>query len=185
MRVIAGEARSLPLKTVPSDSIRPTTDKTKETLFNILAPRIPGCRFLDLFSGSGAIAIEALSRGAVYACLVENYRPAIRVITENLNFTKMQDKAEIIKEDVRLALPRLEGRKAFDIIFMDPPFEKGLEKEVLSILRGSRLLKEDGLIIIEASVHTDFSYLDEMGYELKRYKKYKKHAHLFITPKQL
>ncbi|MBQ7582269.1 MAG: RsmD family RNA methyltransferase, partial [Lachnospiraceae bacterium] len=111
MRVIAGEARSLPLKTVPSDSIRPTTDKTKETLFNILSPRIPGCRFLDLFSGSGAIAIEALSRGASYACLVENYRPAIRVITENLNFTKMQDKAELIKEDVRLVLRRLEGRK--------------------------------------------------------------------------
>ncbi len=182
MRVIAGEARSMPLKTVPSDEIRPTTDRTKETLFNILAPRIPGCRFLDLFSGSGGIAIEALSRGAAFACLVENYRPAIRVITENLAFTKMQDRAELMKADVLAALPRLEGRKPFDIIFMDPPFDKELEKKVLYYLKDSKLLAPDGLIVIEASVYTDFSYLSDLGFELTRYKKYKKHAHLFLVP---
>ena len=182
MRVIAGTARSMPLKTVPSDDVRPTTDRTKETLFNILAPRIPGCRFLDLFSGSGGIAIEALSRGASYACLVENSRAATRIITENLNFTKLQDKAELLKEDVRLALPRLEGRKPFDIIFMDPPFEKGLEKQTLTYLSQSSLPAKDGLIIVEASVYTDFSYLEELGFTLARYKKYKKHAHLFIIP---
>ena len=180
MRVIAGTARSLPLKTVPSDEIRPTTDRTKETLFNILNPIIGGCRFLDLYSGSGGIGIEALSRGAAFVCFVENYRPAIRVITDNLNFTKLQDRAELLKEDVRNALPRLEGRKPFDIIFMDPPFEKGLEKTTLEYLSHSSLLAEDGLIVVEASVYTDFSYLEDMGFRLERYKKYKKHAHLFI-----
>ena len=87
MRVIAGTARSMPLRTVKGMDIRPTTDRTKETLFNILMPRIPNCRFLDLFAGSGSIGIEALSRGASEAVFVENTRAHQALILENLEFT--------------------------------------------------------------------------------------------------
>ena len=108
MRVIAGTARSMPLKTVKGLDTRPTADKTKETLFNILQGDIPECRFLDLFSGSGAIAVEALSRGAAYAVLVEQNPKAAECIKENLIFTKVADRAEIQKCDVLTALRRME-----------------------------------------------------------------------------
>ena len=89
MRVIAGSARSLPLKTLEGMDTRPTTDRIKETLFNMIQSEIPGCRFLDLYAGSGAIAIEALSRGAKEAVLVENSKAACACIRENLAFTKL------------------------------------------------------------------------------------------------
>ena len=99
MRVIAGSARSLQLKTVPGMETRPTTDRIKETLFNILAPDIPECEFLDLFSGSGGIGIEALSRGANRAYFVDNSRKAVKVIQENLAHTRSnKDFIQIIKK---------------------------------------------------------------------------------------
>ena len=96
MRVIAGKARRLNLKTIPGNDTRPTTDRIKETLFNILQPEIPGCRFLDLFSGSGAIGIEALSRGAEYAVFVEKNPKACTCIRENLSFTKLAENGKVI-----------------------------------------------------------------------------------------
>ena len=104
MRVIAGTARSMPLRTVKSMNIRPTTDRTKETLFNILQGRIPGCRFLDLFAGSGSIGIEALSRGAACAYFVENTRVHQDLILENLEFTKLTKGAHLEKGDVLTVL---------------------------------------------------------------------------------
>ena len=116
MRVIAGTARSMPLKTVKGMDVRPTTDKTKETLFNVLQTDVPDSRFLDLFSGSGAIGIEALSRGASHAVLVEQDSKAADCILENLQFTKLIDRAELQKCDVLTALHRMEGQKPFDVI---------------------------------------------------------------------
>ena len=104
MRVIAGTARSLPLKCPPGLDIRPTTDKIKETLFNILQADIPGSVFMDLFSGSGAIGIEAISRGAKKAYFVENAASAIACIQDNLHFTKFTEKAVLLKQDVIDAL---------------------------------------------------------------------------------
>ena len=109
MRVIAGKARRLNLKTIPGNETRPTTDRIKETLFNILQPEIPGCRFLDLFSGSGAIGIEALSRGAEYAVFVEKNPKACTCIRENLSFTKLTDGGKLLNMDVLQALRSLEG----------------------------------------------------------------------------
>ena len=94
MRVIAGTARSMPLKTIRGTDTRPTTDKTKETLFNILQSHVPDSRFLDLFSGSGGIAIEALSRGAAYAVLVEQNPRAVQCMRENVVFTKVDDRSK-------------------------------------------------------------------------------------------
>ena len=180
MRVIAGKARRLLLKTVLGDTTRPTTDKIKETLFNILQPDIPDCAFLDLFAGSGAIGIEALSRGASRAVFVESDRKACSCIRENLEHTRLADDAVLMSSDVMRALSTLEGKGVFDIIFMDPPYDKGYEKTVLIWLADSSLVSEDTLIVVEASDRTDFSYLEELGYETVKSKDYKTNRHLFL-----
>lgn len=181
MRVIAGTAKRLQLKTVKGDNTRPTTDRIKETLFNMLQNDIEGCRFLDLFSGSGAIGIEALSRGAKEAVFVENNKEAINCIKENLIFTKLVNSGIVMSYDVMTAISMLEGRNAkFDIVFMDPPYNKEIEKEVLDRLKQSEIIDCDTMIIVEASLNTSFSYLRDMGYELFKEKKYKTNKHMFI-----
>lgn len=180
MRVIAGKARRLPLKTLPGSDTRPTTDRIKETLFNMLQQEIPDCSFLDLFSGSGAIGIEALSRGAASAVLVEKNPKACSCIRENLTFTKLAENGKLLAMDALQALRSLEGHQAFDCIFMDPPYEKGLERQVLEYLADSTLADEHTLIITEADLHTDFSYAEEMGYQISRSKEYKTNKHVFL-----
>lgn len=185
MRVIAGTAKRLQLKTVKGDNTRPTTDRIKETLFNMLQNDIEGCRFLDLFSGSGAIGIEALSRGAKEAVFVENNKEAINCIKENLIFTKLVNSGIVMSYDVMTAISMLEGRNAkFDIVFMDPPYNKEIEKEVLDRLKQSEIIDSDTMIIVEASLDTSFSYLEDMGYELFKEKKYKTNKHMFIYKNQ-
>lgn len=180
MRIIAGSARSLPLKTIEGMDTRPTTDKIKETLFNMLQPDIPGSYFLDLFAGSGQIGLEAVSRGAQYAVFVENARKAAKCIEENIRFTKFDQNTRLVQSDVILALRSMEGRYRFDVIFMDPPYNKNLEREVLEYLKGSGLVKENTLIIVEASLNTQFDYVEELGFELIKYKKYKTNVHIFL-----
>lgn len=180
MRVIAGTARSMPLKTIRGMDTRPTTDKIKETLFNILQTDVCGCRFLDLFSGSGAIAIEALSRGAAHVVLVEQNGKAAECIRENLIFTRTADRAEVYRCDVLTALRRLEGQKPFDIIFMDPPYHQELEHQVLASLADSSLADEYTVIVVEASLETDFSWLEGLGYHAYKYRKYKTNQHVFL-----
>lgn len=180
MRVIAGKARRLPLKTLPGADTRPTTDRIKETLFNILQPELLDCRFLDLFSGSGAIGIEVLSRGARKAVFVEKNPKACACIRDNLAFTKLAPDGQVMNMDVLQALRSLEGEGPFDCIFMDPPYGMDLERSALEYLSGSALADENTLIIVEAELHTDFSYVEEMGYELTRSKEYKTNKHVFL-----
>lgn len=182
MRVIAGTARSLPLKTIEGKDTRPTTDRIKETLFNMIQTQVPGAYFLDLFSGSGAIGIEALSRGAEEACFVENNKAAIGCIRDNLNFTKMDDRAIVMECDAVTAVRRLHGKgKVFDIIFMDPPYNMEWEKQVLEELRHTDILDEDTTIIIEASKDTDFSYVSELGFAIQKEKEYKTNKHVYLS----
>ena len=124
MRVIAGKARSLRLKTIEGMDTRPTTDRIKETLFNMLQPYLADCRFLDLFAGSGAIGIEALSRGAACCVFVESSPKAAGCIRDNLRFTHLDGQARVMTEDVLTAIRQLDGEKPFDCIFMDPPYRK-------------------------------------------------------------
>ena len=142
MRVIAGKARRLPLKTLPGLETRPTTDRTKETLFNILQPYLCDCRFLDLCSGSGAIGIEALSRGAAAAVFVEKNPKAVECIGGNLRFTKLQEDATVLKADAISALCMLEGEEPFDCIFMDPPYGKEIEKKIRAEVFPGQVLKQ-------------------------------------------
>ncbi|MDO4599220.1 MAG: 16S rRNA (guanine(966)-N(2))-methyltransferase RsmD [[Ruminococcus] gnavus] len=180
MRVIAGTAKRLQLKTLDGMDTRPTTDRIKETLFNMIAPSVFGSVFLDLFSGSGGIGIEALSRGAREAVFVEKNPKAMACIKENLKHTKLAEKGMTLTRDALSALYQLEGEKVFDFVFMDPPYDQELEKEVLTYLSGSDLIYEDTLIIVEASRHTDFSYLEELGFVLIKEKEYKTNKHVFI-----
>lgn len=181
MRVIAGKCKSLPLKTLEGLETRPTTDRTKETLFNVLQPWVPGGRFLDLFSGSGGIGIEALSRGASQAVLVEQSRKAVAVIRDNLSFTKLTPDAVVMQDSVMHALEVLARRgEVFDCIFMDPPYDHELEKEVLTYVSGHRLLREGGIIVVEASKYTDLSYAAGLGYTTIREKLYKTNKHVFF-----
>ncbi|MEE1009663.1 MAG: 16S rRNA (guanine(966)-N(2))-methyltransferase RsmD [Agathobacter sp.] len=180
MRIIAGSARSLPLKTIEGLETRPTTDKIKETLFNMLQMNVPGCYFLDLFAGSGQIGLEALSRGAQYAVFVENARKAVSCIEDNVNFTKFDKVSKIMNSDASSAVNMLSGKYKFDIIFMDPPYNKGLEKDVLYKISKSEILKDDSIIIVEASLETDFDYLGDYGLEAYKFKKYKTNMHVFI-----
>ncbi|MGI5946578.1 MAG: 16S rRNA (guanine(966)-N(2))-methyltransferase RsmD [Lachnospiraceae bacterium] len=181
MRVIAGSAKRLQLKTIEGMDTRPTTDRIKETLFNMLQPEILDCSFLDLFAGSGAIGIEALSRGADEAVFVEQSPKACTCIRDNLKTTRLEDKASVLELDVLSALKRLEHRgRPFDLIFMDPPYRMDLEKQVLTYLRDSSLADSHTLIVAEASLDTDFSWLSQMGYRLLKNKEYKTNKHMFM-----
>lgn len=180
MRIIAGSARRLPLKTVEGRDTRPTSDRIKETLFNMLNPSLPGCRFLDLFAGSGQIGLEAASRGAKDVVLVENSRKAAACIEGNIAFTKLGDSCTLLVMDAALAVRRMEGQAPFGIIFMDPPYKKGLEQGMLELLAASSLVGEETAIVVESALDTDFSYAVELGYQITREKTYKTNKHVFL-----
>jgi 16S rRNA (guanine966-N2)-methyltransferase len=179
MRVIAGSARRLLLKTPEGMDTRPTTDRIKETLFNMLMPYIPGSVFVDLFSGSGGIGIEALSRGATKAYFVESNQKAVACITDNIEHTHLSEKAVVLKQDVFAAL-RGSIRERVDIIFLDPPYNQEYERRVLEILRDASYVDEDTLIVVEASLETSFDYVEDLGFALEKEKKYKTNKHVFI-----
>ncbi|SHJ20922.1 16S rRNA (guanine(966)-N(2))-methyltransferase RsmD [Hespellia stercorisuis] len=180
MRVIAGSAKRLQLKTLDGTETRPTTDRIKETLFNMISTYLCDSKFLDLFAGSGGIGIEALSRGAGEAVFVEKNPKAMECIKANLEHTRLEDRAVPMSTDALTALHRLNGSKKFDYIFMDPPYGQELEKQVLTYLAGSDLLGDDCLIIVEASLDTSFDYVMDMGFTLIKEKKYKTNKHVFL-----
>lgn len=180
MRVIAGSARRTPLKTLEGMNTRPTTDRIKETLFNMLQYDLADCCFLDLFAGSGAIGIEALSRGAKTCVFVEQNPKAMECVRENLNVTKLEKQALVMNCDALTALKRLEGKYRFDYIFMDPPYDQLLEKQMLEFLAGSSMIDKQSTIIIEASLETDFDYLESLGFILEKEKEYKTNKHIFV-----
>lgn len=179
MRVIAGTARSLPLKTPEGQYTRPTTDRIKETLFNMLQIYVPGCVFVDMFSGSGGIGIEAISRGARKAYFIENAPKALSCIEQNLAFTKFQDRAIVIKQDACAGLNNI-FEKEVDLIFMDPPYHQDLERNALEMLRHMKYVTENTLIVIEASLDTDFGYVEDLGFQVQKEKRYKTNKHVFI-----
>ncbi len=183
MRVIAGTARSLPLKAPQGLNTRPTTDRIKETLFNMLQAEIPDSVFIDLFSGSGSIGVEALSRGAKKAYFVDNSPKAVSCIQENLVFTKLENRAVILKQEACSALTGIWDRyheEEADIVFMDPPYADGCERDVLIVLREMRYVTEDTIVIAEASRKADFSWAPEAGFQVTREKCYKTNKHIFM-----
>lgn len=184
MRVIAGKARRLPLIAPEGKDTRPTTDRIKETLFNIIQDDVPGSIFLDLFSGSGAIGIEALSRGAKKAYLVEFGKEPLKCIKANLAKTRLTEEAVVLPVEVTYAISKLEKMgQAFDIIYADPPYKKEFEPKIVDLLAHSGIVKEDTLVIIESALDTEVDYIDENLYELVKIKEYKTNKHIFLRVK--
>lgn len=178
MRIIAGTARSLPLKTIEGLETRPTTDKIKETLFNMLQNDVPGCYFLDLFAGSGQIGLEAISRGALYAVFIENNRKAAKCIEDNIAFTKFTKESRLLTTDVISGISSLEGKYTFDIIFMDPPYQGGFEKTVLDAIVKFNILNEEGYIVVERSSQIPLPEIE--GLQVMKDKEYKTTTMTFL-----
>jgi 16S rRNA (guanine(966)-N(2))-methyltransferase RsmD len=151
VRIISGSARGKKLLPLHGGDIRPTPDRVREALFSMLASRfgsLDGLRVLDLFAGSGALALEALSRGAASAVLVDQGPQSARVVPANILACAMQERAAFIRSDVLKALPRL-GGSLFDLILLDPPYGQGMVSPVLTALAELGLLAPDGLICAE------------------------------------
>lgn len=183
MRVIAGSARSINLVTPKGLDTRPTVDKYKETLFNCLQSYVGNCVFVDLFAGSGAIGIEALSRGAQRCYFVDNSKEANACIVSNLKKTHLEDKAFVFKEDVFFFIKnRL--KEVPDIIFIDPPFKEHLEKKVIPCLADEGKIGEETIIVTECDYDADFSFLDDFNLEIFKEKEYKTNKHVFIRRKE-
>jgi 16S rRNA (guanine966-N2)-methyltransferase len=163
MRVIAGEFRSRRLKSLPGLNTRPTPDRMRETLFNVLAARIPDCVFMDVYAGTGAVGIEALSRGARRAIFIEKSRAAVEVIHENLAALGLERRAEVFTSKAATVLERVRA----DIAFLDPPYEVSREYEVsMAALDQS----ETPLVIVQHSSH--FTLHEQYGH-LRRYREIK------------
>jgi 16S rRNA (guanine(966)-N(2))-methyltransferase RsmD len=145
MRVIAGEFRSRRLKTLPGLSLRPTPDRLREALFNVLAPRIEGATFLDAYAGSGSVGIEALSRGAGHAIFVEKHFGAVRMIRDNLASLRIEDRATVLKRASSTALAELDA----DIYFLDPPYTEPAEYRSTLDLLGGRTLRPQSLTLAQ------------------------------------
>ncbi|MBL8218882.1 MAG: 16S rRNA (guanine(966)-N(2))-methyltransferase RsmD [Bryobacterales bacterium] len=143
MRIIGGEFRSRRLKAVPGDLVRPTPDRLRESLFNILAPIIDGKVFLDAYAGTGAVGIEALSRGAARAIFLEKHRAAAEVLQENLHALGLDRRGQIVRGSVQLMLPR----QTADIVFLDPPYPQSSEYDVSLGILGDRM--QSGLVVVQ------------------------------------
>jgi 16S rRNA (guanine966-N2)-methyltransferase len=150
MRVIAGIYKGRRLKTLEGLSVRPTSDRLRETLFNILTPRIEGASFADICAGSGAIGIEALSRGARHVTFIESSLKAARIISENLRNCGISEDYRVINRDALRALKNLASEDArFDIIYFDPPYNSEIYTPVMWLIAKRDLLAEDGVLIVE------------------------------------
>lgn len=169
MRVISGSARGKKLCTTQGRDIRPTLDRVKESVFNMIAFDLPGTSVLDLFCGSGALGVEALSRGAENAVFVDSSRESIAVSEKNLKMTRLDNRASLVLSD-SITFLNSTSRK-FDIIFIDPPYESNLYEKALSAISARRILNANGLLIIESDIKSTPAF-DLGKFKIHREKKY-------------
>lgn len=150
MRIIAGSEKKRKLLSLRGKRVRPTMDRIKTTLFDILAPYMKNNVFLDLFAGTGNVGIEALSRGCGYVYFVDNKRYCTVKIRENLSLTKFNDRAAVITQDGLKAIKTFHNKKIyFDVIFVDPPYDTELYKDVISYLNRFDILRNDGIVVFQ------------------------------------
>ena len=150
MRIVGGEARGRTLKSVPGNATRPTADRVRQSLFDLLGQRCDGLNVLDLYAGTGALALEALSRGAVRAVLVERGREAAEVIGENLAALRYRERARLLQDDVARALAALgSSGERFELIFSDPPYQLRAAQATLDAVVKHGLLAPGGRLVLE------------------------------------
>lgn len=156
MRVIGGLCRGRLLKSVKGFATRPTADRVKEAIFNVLGFRVQGAVFLDLFAGTGSMGIEALSRGGSFAVFVEKERKALQVLKENLNNCKLDDNAQVYPIDCYKALNLLHKNDVkFDLVYLDPPYKLIIIDDILAKLVSLQLLAENAIVIAETPIKSD------------------------------
>ena len=171
MRIIAGKYRSRILKSLKGLALRPTSDRLRETLFNILGPGVVGSRFLDVFAGTGAVGIEALSRSAADVTFIENHAPAAKLIRQNLDSLKITTGYTILAADALTALQKLAARHTpstppYDFVFVDPPYAAHIDyARTLEFLATANFLAPDALVIFEH--HHKFQHPEQFG-QLRR-----------------
>lgn len=182
MRVIAGERRGFRLKSPKNKDIRPTEDRIKETIFNIISPILQGSTVIDCFSGTGGIGIEFLSRGASYVYFIDRSRDAVRLIQENIEHTKYEDRSEVLAGDFIRIISQLEHQKIRPgYVYLDPPFHDiELLDRALDMLDDSGLCSSNCLIIVESNIsyqntneYSTFSLVDRRDYKTKSISFYK------------
>lgn len=151
MRIIAGKNKGTKLNTLEGNEItRPTLDRVKESLFSILYPCLENSKVLDLFGGSGALALEALSRDASFAVICDKSYKAIKVIKENVSKTRQENNVEILNKDFEMAIKILsESKRKFNIIFLDPPYKTSYIQKAVKLIIEKEILEEDGIIVVE------------------------------------
>lgn len=182
MRIIAGQAKRMTITAPKGQNTRPTSDMARESLFNIIAPYVRDARVLDIFCGSGAVGIEALSRGAATATFIDQSKFAIQATRHNLAHTKLAPHATVIQSTIDKALPKLAGQQ-FDIIFMDPPYDSPLIFATLQYVHSVNILAQSGIIIAETDV--DMTPPLPPGFIVNRIKSYGRGSFLFIDYAQI
>lgn len=180
MRIISGKARGTKLFTLDGLNTRPTLDRVKEPLFSIIQEYVLDSDVLDLFAGSGALGLEALSRGAKSVILCDNSKEAVDIIYKNITKTKLN--AEVINNDFVKTLKRLDGRQ-FDIIFLDPPYETNYLEEAINKILELNLLKENGLIIAETDNQEKVEKIKKLDITISDIRKYGRVILIFLNRK--
>ena len=185
MRIISGKARGTKLFTLEGENTRPTLDRVKESIFNIIQNEIEGTKILDLFAGSGAIGLEFLSRGAEKVVLCDNSREAINIIKKNIEKTHMEQQAKVFNMDFEKCLEELKNEQ-FDIIYLDPPYDTDyVQKSLIKIIQ-SDITKEDSLIIIETDDEQRIQkQIKELEVEIVDKRKYGRAAIIFLSLKSV
>jgi 16S rRNA (guanine966-N2)-methyltransferase len=174
LRIIGGSLRGKNLASLSGSAIRPTADRLRESIFNIIAARVPNAVVLDLFAGTGAFGIEALSRYARAAVFIDNSRAAVTVINRNLEMCRLLDRARVILSDITRGLDRIPvPQQRFDLVFMDPPYNRGFVRNGLDLLRRNPCLASGHCLILEHSSHEPLPF-DLEGYDLLDQRRYGK-----------
>ena len=178
VRVISGSARGRKLLAPEGYDTRPTTDRVKESIFNIISPYLPADSVLDLFAGSGGLGIEALSRGSKHCVFVEKDKSALSVSRKNLELARVSERADLISGDALSYLDRTSLK--FDIIFLDPPYNTGLLTKSIDLIYKNNLLTKDGIIVAESEHLGETPATDQ--FDIKRSAKYGKTTVFVLCP---
>ena len=179
MRVISGTARGTKLNSIDEKSTRPTLDRVKEPLFSIIQGYIQDANVLDLFAGSGALGIEALSRGSKHCVFCDKSYKSVQMLKQNLQKTKLEEKSEIFNEDYKKCLVKQE--ETFDIIFIDPPYKFDIGVDAIQKILDLKLLSKGGIIILETDEEErDIKELEKIDLEIKDVRKYGRVKLIFL-----
>lgn len=171
MRVISGTARGLKLIAPDNNDIRPTTDRVKESMFNIISSYVYDSVVLDLFAGSGSLGIECISRGAKKVYFCDKSKSSVYILNKNIHKARFEDKSVVFNRDYRATIRNLSDKNIkFDLIFLDPPYYENLFDDVIKMIYENRLLSDDGIIVVEHDKNDEMH--DYEGLKITKQKKY-------------